>query len=342
MKRVIITVIALSTLIGCKQEIEDEKVEVTTYPVLVKTTKIEFQNDKEELKYSGTIEAGTTIPLTFQNGGTIAAVYIHEGDYVKKGQLLAKVDKRNMQNAVNSAQAQYDRALDAKNRLESVYIAGSLAEIKWVEIESKVKQAESNLNICKKNLDNCEMRTPTNGYIGKRNIEVGASAIKLTSAIDIVKIDKVFANISVPENEIKFFEKGQEAKVQVHAVNNHSFIGKVKHINVVADPISRTYNVKIELNNKDTQIKPGMVCNVETQKLNTTKILVPITSISKSSGGKAFVYIVDKQTNKAIKREVVIGGILNNQIIVRSGLNPGDILITSGIQKMENGELVKF
>lgn len=342
MKRVIITVIALSTFFGCQQKNNNEKVRLTTDPVLISTTKIEFQNNKEELKYSGTIEAETTIPLTFQNGGTIAAVYINDGDYVKKGQLLAEVDKRNMQNAVNSAQAQYDRALDAKNRLESVYIAGSLAEIKWVEIESKLKQAESNLNICKKNLDNCEMRAPTKGYIGKRNIEVGASAIKLTSAIDIVKIDKVLANISVPENEIKFFEKGQEAKVQVYAVNYNSFIGKVKYINVVADPISRTYNVKIELNNKDAEIKPGMVCNVETQKLNTTKISVPITSISKSSGGKAIVYIIDKQTNKAIKREVIIGGIVNNQIIVRSGLNPGDILITSGIQKLENGELVKF
>lgn len=342
MKKVIITVIALSTLIGCQQKIDNEKVKDKSDSLLVNIKKIEFQNNKESLNYSGTIEAETTIPLTFQNGGTIAAVYVNEGDYVKKGQLLAMVDKRNMQNAVNSAQAQYDRAMDAKNRLESVYTAGSLAEIKWVEIESKVKQAESNLNICKKNLQNCEMRAPTNGYIGKRNIEVGASAIKLTSAIDIVKIDKVLANISVPENEINFFKKGQEAKVQISAVNNQSFTGKVKYINVVADPISRTYNVKIELNNKDAEIKPGMVCNVEMQKLNTKKILVPITSIVKSSGGKAIIYIVDKQTNKAIKREVIIGGIANNQITVMSGLNPGDLLITSGIQKVTNGELVKY
>ncbi len=117
--------------------------------IRVKTQTVQTVTGTSGLRYSGTVEAAQTIPLSFQSTGTVEQVLVQEGDAVRKGQLLAVVNKADNQSIYNSSQASYKQAKDAYDRLKQVYDNGSLSEVKWVEMETNLKQAESQLELSK-------------------------------------------------------------------------------------------------------------------------------------------------------------------------------------------------
>ena len=346
MKKKTNIIIALAVSIGllsCSTKKQNKQDSISNTPIQVQTKVIEWQNEPIQLNYSGTIEASQTIPLTFQTTGIVETIHVNEGDAISKGQLLAEVEKGSLTSTYAGALSQYERAVDAQNRLRMVYENGSLPEIKWVEINNQVTQAESILEIAKRNLQLCELHAPTSGIIGERNIEPGMSAIQIEAPFKLVKLESVLIKISVPENEISLLRIGQTANIKVSALNNANFTGIIERVGVVAHKISRTYEVKIKVLNPELMLKPGMVCEVNIQLPETQKVIqIPISAVDRDANNKPFVYLVDKVSNRAIIRPVSIKGFAGENLVVVYGLNPGDRIIVDGIQKLTNQSLITF
>ncbi|MEI7983494.1 MAG: efflux RND transporter periplasmic adaptor subunit, partial [Bacteroidota bacterium] len=208
MKRMIIPALALSMLIACNPKENKENLP-STKPVKVTTVIVKQEKVVTALRYSGTIEAYQSIPLNFQTTGTVQEVLVDAGDIVHKGELIATIDPTDARNMYEITLSQYQQAKDAYDRLKSVHDKGSLPEIKWVEMESKLEQAQSSLNLAKNNLGKCNLHAPVNGMVGSRNIEPGMSSISIASApLELVDIRQVYVKISVPENEVARIVKG--------------------------------------------------------------------------------------------------------------------------------------
>lgn len=331
----------LIMMAGCHQKQEAVKNESTS--IKVKTQTVQVVNGLTKLRYSGTVEASQTIPLTFQSSGTVEQVLIQEGDVVHKGQLLAVVNKSDNQSIYNSSLASYQQAKDAFDRMKQVYDKGSLSEVKWVDMETKMEQAKSQLQIAKNNLEKCNLYAPTNGIIGKRNIEPGQSSISNLSPIELVKIEKVSIKISVPENEIGKIKKGLTATFTISALENKSFEGVVDHVGVVADQFSRTYEVKIGVNNPHLEMKPGMVCDVT---LNTTiqkgLIIVPYNAVMKDTDGNSFVYLVSPENHSVKKQVIKVGNYQTSGIAVISGLKPNQTIVVEGKEKLSDNSIISL
>ncbi len=148
-----------------------------------------------------------------------------EGTHVKKGQLLASLNSDNYRNALQLTAAKEKQAKDAYDRLSEVYKNGSLPEVKMVEMETGLEQANAAAQIATKNLADCKLYSPANGIIGKRSIEPGMNVIPGITVLTIVKIDKVFIRVSIPENEIVSTNVGQQALIRVPALKDHDFPG---------------------------------------------------------------------------------------------------------------------
>ncbi len=339
MQKNLILFAILIAMIGCKPKQETATKEVA--PIKVKTQVVQTVNGLSNLRYSGTVEAAQTIPLTFQSSGTVEKVFVQEGDMVRKGQLLAVVDKTDNQSIYNSSQAMYDQAKDAYDRLKQVYNSGSLPEVKWVEMETNLKKAESQLQIAKNNLDKCNLYAPTSGVVGKRNIEPGQSAISSFSPIELVKIETVLVKISVPENEIGKIRKGMTARFTVSALDNKQFEGTITNIGVVADQFSRTYEVKLTVKNSDMEIKPGMVCDV-TLNTNIEKqmVLVPYNAVSKDSKGNSYVYVVSADSKNVKKQTIKVGDYQSLGLEVISGLTTSEVIVVEGKEKLSDNSLI--
>ncbi len=340
MKKLICSVIIIVTIISCKNS-KETKVEISETKVTV--VKVKTSNITSNFKYSGTIEASQTIPLSFQSTGIVETVLIDAGDVVKKGQLLATTDSKNAQNFADIARAKYEQAKDAYDRLKSVYDKGSLSEIKWVEMETGLDQAKASLEMSKDNLDKCNLYAPCNGIVGKRNIEPGMSSITLLAPIELIEMHEVYVKISVPENEISKLQKGQLANFNVSALDNKNFSGKITNLSPVADAISRTYKVKILVKNQSLELKPGMVCDVNLNKNKEQEIMsIPYSAVSKDSNGKTFVFTVSPDKKSVKKQDVVLGNYCDSGIEVISGLNPNQIIVVEGKEKLSNNSLISL
>lgn len=313
---------------------------LSNLPVKVQVQRVEPFNASKTFSYSGTIEAVESTPLSFAVNGTVLRVYVSEGDFAKKRQLLAELNDATFKNAFEMAQATLKRAEDAYKRLKPMYDRGSLPEIKFVEVETGLEQAQAAAAIAQKSLNDCKLYAPIDGFVGKRSIEPGMNVLPGLATISLLDIDKVYARVSVSENEIAQIDKGKEASITVGALNGRTFQGTVEEVGVLADPIAHTYKVKISLFNGDHAIKPGMICEAKIMTSDTINgIVVPNQAVRVDEKGKAFVYIVDR--NNALRKYVEIGRLVNGGIEIRSGLNVGELVVVAGQQKLVDNSPVQ-
>lgn len=338
-QRIILSVAVLLGIMmtGCSES-QPKQIEIFN----VTAQKVRMVNQNMNGAYIGMAEASLSTPLSFQSIGQVEAVKVSEGDFVIKGQLLAVLDSRNAGNALRISEAKEKQAQDAYNRLESVYKNGSLTEIKWVEMQANLEQAQAMKQISLKSYNDCKLYAPFSGYIGKRNIEPGMSVTPGLPVFNLVKIEKIFVSISVPENEIAKIKKNQIADIEVSALDNKRFSGQVEEIGVVADIISHTYKVRIAVNNSDLQLKPGMVSNVFLSYDNSAKYpIIPLKAVLTDENNNKYIFVVTPN-NHALIKQVKLGKLSDAGVVILDGLSPTDLVIVEGNHKLVNNSPLKI
>lgn len=342
MKKNTLTIVLVMLLFSCSSP--EAVHENSGGPIHVTSQTISKEKVSAILRYSGTVEAFRTIPLNFQTTGTVEKVLADAGEMVKKGQLLATLDETDAKSMLGISSSQYQQAKDAYDRLKIVHQNGSLPDIKWVEMETKLAQAQSSLDLARNNLGKCRMVAPLDGMIGRRNIEPGMSSISITAApLELVEIGQVYIKIAVPENEIALISKGLSARFTVQALDNQGFTGTVAVVTPVADRISRTYEVKILVNNTGMALKPGMVCDVRLDQTAEREVMiVPGQSVTRDFGNKAYVFVVDTTAGTARRREVKTGQFMESGLEIISGLQPGERIVTEGKEKLSDHSKIVY
>jgi RND family efflux transporter MFP subunit len=234
------------------------------------------------------------------------------------------------------------QAEDAFNRLSRMYKNGNLPEVKYIEVETGLARARSAAAIARKSLADCRLCASASGYVGKRSVDPGVVALPNLSSITIVRIDRVFARVPVPENDIVLVRKGQNASVRVGALGAREFEGTVEDVGVVADPLAHAYKVWIAVPNPDRAIKPGMVCTAVIKGLERSSgLVIPNEAVLVDENGRNYVYCLDPAGTRASVRYVKLGELLQNGVRVAEGLREGEVLVVSGQQKLVDGSAVQ-
>ncbi len=333
--------LAAILLTGCNSGGKNTQTADVNQAVKVQVQEIGIKSGNTNQSYIGTIEESVLVPLSFLITGSVEKVLVDEGQSVSKGQLLAVLNSESYQNAYQIALSKEKQAQDAFNRLDSVYKKGSLPEVKYVEIVTGLEQARSLARISEKNLKDSKLYAPTSGMIGKRMIEPGMSIVPGNPVFQLVKIEKVKVSIPVPENEIVGISKGQKAQVRVSAIGDQSFEGEVKEIGVLSNLFSHTYSVKVELNNPQGNLKPGMVCEATINNpAMTSQIVVPLSAVQQTGNGKKYVFIASNGI--VTKRTVQTGSLVNTGVVIKNGLSVGDLLIIEGYQKIDQNSTIQI
>ncbi len=286
--------------------------------------------------YVGTVEELSGSMLSFEVNGNVERIAVDAGDKVRKGQVLASLNEASMRSMHDAALATLNQAQDAYRRYEQLYKEKSLPDIKWIEVESKLQQAKSTESIARKNLEDCVLHAPFSGYIASREVEPGMNVMPGQPVLKLVNIDEVKVKVSVPENEIAQISIGEKANFTVAALDGRSYAATVSEKSPVANAISHTYEVKMQLANADGQLLPGMICSVAIAPKNSmAAIVIPVESVKVDDSGARFVWI--EKGGKAWKRRVAVGNFAGNGIEIRSGLTAGEHVITSGSDKVSDG-----
>ena len=296
--------------------------------------------------YSGTVEEVSGSSLSFTTGGTIMQLKVKVGDRVSKGQLIASVDPTQVKNSYEMAHATKMQTEDAYKRMKQLHDKGSLPEIKWVEAQSQLQQAVSAESIAKKSLADCNLYAPFSGVISEKYAEVGQNAAPGMPVVKLVTTKALNVKISVPESEMANIHVRQRARIQVQALDSKQYEGYVIEKGVIADPISRSYCVKIRVEGTDNDLLPGMVSQVSLAKIDASlssnggaTILIPASLVQIADDNSRFVWI--DEGGKAVRRSIILAEYRSNGVVVTSGLKSGDKVIVEGQQKVSTGVRVK-
>lgn len=316
-------------------------------PVNVKVVSLDHHgNITQEISYNGTVKESKSITLAFQVSGNITAINAEKGQEVRKGQLLAAVDETVYRDQYNAQLAQQKLAQDNYNRIKEVFQKGSIAEVKMVEARSHLDQATAVARATYQNIAHTRLYAPTDGYIGEKMAEAGDLAAPGSPVFKLVKLQDVNIMIPVPESEINSLKKGQSATVKIAALNNLVFNGVIDEVSVISDGASHNYNVKVKVANANHALKPGMVASVffaglsGNSREDSTAIRIPLISLQVDEQNRNFVYVADH--DKAVRRQVKRGELMNDVVVITEGLHPSDKVIVSGYQKITSGTAVKI
>lgn len=353
-----VLMLASLLLVGCGKKAEEQ---VKTEPVKVKEMIVgegSMTADGSQdngmgmasagANYSGTVEEENGVSLSFSMGGTIKQLRVKVGDRVHHGQLIATVDSTSIKNSFDMAHATRLQAEDAFKRMKQLHDKGSLPDIKWVEAQSQLQQAVSAENIARKNLGDCNLYAPMDGVISEKNAEVGQNAAPGMPIAKLVTTRVLNVKIAVPESEMAGIHIHQRARIQVQALDGRWFRGYVIEKGVIADPITRSYSVKIRVEGAADGLLPGMVSNVSLAKIasasandagGSADIIIPASLVQLGDDNTNFVWV--DEGGKAVRRTIVLGEYMSSGVSIVSGLKPGDKLIVEGQQKVCTGTPLK-
>ena len=339
MKKVLLMLLAVILLVSCG---EKQKQNVKA-PTRVKTQVVSPGMVDNAQTYVGIVEEREATAVSFTGMGVVKRMLVNEGQAVSKGQLIAEIDDTQARNLLSGAEAQMTQANDALARFKMLHDNGSLPEVQWVEIQSKVAQAKSQLEVAKKNLEDCRLVAPVSGIVGRKLIGAGETALPSQAVVSILDISTVKVKVAVPEAEIGGINANTPTSMTVEAINGSYQGGRIEK-GVQADALTHTYDIRIHVANGDRKLLPGMVASVRFISDGSQAIgskMIPVTAVQKKSNGSLFVWMVGKDST-AHRATVTIGQTQGNYVGVIEGLDIGDRIATEGYQKLSEGTKVIY
>jgi len=330
-------------LVSCKSKNQNQTDSVDNHSqIAVHTSAVEKLSTQSQLQISGNIEGAETVKLGFMVAGKINQYQVKEGELVSKGQLIAALDPSNYAIAKEMADVQVAQSTDEYNRLKMMFDRNSLSEADFKKISFAVDQAKSQQKLQAKNLSDTRLYAPLNAVVVKKLNEVGEIISPGMPVIVLSNINTVKVNAYIPENELQKIKIGQQTDVYIAAVDS-TFSGKITEVGAAADPSSRAFTAKVELPNPKHLIRPGMIAELRIATAGSRELIaIPADCVLHDINGESYVYIADKSQNKAFKRKVSLGQLIQSKIEVLSGLELTDLLITAGQNKLADGSSIQI
>ena len=328
----------LLLLLGCEERKEQKQ---NFYSVIPIEYEVVGQTSEEVYRnYVGAVSSEVEIPLVFVYGGTLVELYVHNGQAVRQGDIIAKVDDTSAKSLHETALATLRQAQDGYERLKKVYDDGGISEVRWVQMETDLEKARQSEISTRKHLEQCTLYASQDGVISMDKHLVGENVSPMRTFCRIIDLRKMNVEFSIPEKEIQFVKKGDVAFADIPSLGLKNIELEVIDKSIVANFFGHTYDVKTRVvSDNANEILPGMVAKIRMTATALSGIVIPSSCVQTVADGIA-VWVVEN--GKAFRRNIVPSDFVKNGVIVKSGLNHGDTIVTAGYQKLYNGAKVSY
>lgn len=320
------------TLTACQKNSTQRIDESEAIRVEVKTIGESYM--QTERIYVGSVESEVHIPLVFALGGTIEEIFVQNGAHVRKGQKIARVDDATFRSMHEVALATLRQAEDGYERLRKVHEAGGISDVRWVQMQTDLEKARQTELSARERLEHCLIEAPREGVVTGINKVVGQTLRPEESIGKLIDPSHMIVAFSVPEKEIEFIRIGMHAKGLLCAKEDLPMEVEVVDKSLTANPMGHTYQVKARVLTKGLDLLPGMVAKVQMQSESASGVILPSDCVRLLSTGHSVWVVAD---GKAAMRSVKIGDYVKNGVLIESGLEMGDQVVTSGYQKLYKG-----
>ena len=317
----------------------------------------------------GNLEGQASVEVSSKVNGRLEEVAVRIGDRVAKGGLLARVEAREIQEQVRQAEASFDvaratvrqREADLKfaqtnlDRSKSLFDRQLLprqtmddadarhqsAQAQLDLARAQFAQAQARLDELKVTLQATEIRSPVNGFVGKRLLDPGAFVSPNTPVVSVVEIDRVRLVANIVEKDLRRVRVGSSADVEVDAFPGETFRGQVARVAPVLDPATRTAQMEVEVPNGDFRLKPGMYSRVRlTVATKAQALVVPVNAVVTIEGKRGVFQVRDGTVKAAAFVPVQVGLEDGTHVEVLAGLTDRAQVVTTGAAALRDGDPV--
>jgi membrane fusion protein (multidrug efflux system) len=329
------------------------KAEQGAAPVPVAVGSVRHVEDYQTVPVSGSVlSPDGPSHVSFLVSGRVTTVGPREGEFVRKGQLLASIDAVDYRLGLSAAEAQlgaakvaFERAEDEYRRMSFLYESKSLApndfqKFKAVRDAAKeqLDQAAANRDVSRKRLSDATLSAPIDGFVARRAIEPGEMAAAGNPVFSIVRLDPVEADVGVPETDIGLVRVGQKASVTIPALPGRSFEGMVRIVNVAADPATRTYMARIRIRNPAHLLRIGMVAEARIRgDRKVAMMTLPGDAIVRDPQGATIVFIYFPDKGRVYAKRVETGTVRDRDVEIKSGLSGDESVVVAGQDRLRDG-----
>ena len=276
-------------------------------------------------------------------GGVVTALYVKQGDYVRKGQTLAKLDDQLIRQQIEPLRVQLSAAEDTYRRTQNLWDQGIGTYQQVLTAKTQVENLRKQIGIIQKQVGLMTVTAPSSGVADLVNVRVGETFVGNTPAgpqIRIVNTGKLKVVAEVPENYLGRVGEGSKVEVELPNINK-TFEARVNVAGKIIDPARRTFYIEAPIPS-DPDFKPNQVANVRIQDYaKEGAVTIPVNTLQNDDKGK-FVMVAVNEGGKLIarKKTINVGELYNGELEVKSGLQPSDQLIVEGFQNLYDGQLL--
>lgn len=319
----------------------------------VKAVTVQYEDTAPRLSFSGTLEGQTSASVSAKISGRIEQVFVQEGQAVKAGDPLVKLETVELNNStrqamdsVRKSQANYELALNDYNRYQTLYDKGAVSEQQFDNAKAKLKSAEADLSSAQASQSSAEQQysyglitSPVDGVVANKAATIGQVVSPGTALMVVQDIHQVYAVINVEQKELGRIKVGQKGSVTLDAYPGKVFEGVVELMNPEAGSANRMFRTKLKIDNAGEELKPGMFANVELVTGEKEQVLAIPQAAVMQKQGQYFVYTLEG--DKAVRHQIEIGEVTGSTIAVKSGLQPGSQVIITSVNRLKDGDVVR-
>ena len=326
----------------------------------VKTIVVAKPAGSELRKFPGTVKAVNTASLSFEVGGLVQTVRVDIGDKVKKGWLLAALDKKPFELNVESSKAALSRAHAKFNEKKSAYDrevriqaqdpgatsqrAVDQALAAYESTRQDVSYYQAQLDLTKRDLEKTSLRAPFDGVVSVRTVEPFEKVQPGQAVVELFVEGAMEVEIMVPENLIGNVSTGLRGKVRLPNRVDKTYRAVVSYVGSAATS-ANAFPVKATIKDTDQFVQPGMTAELSLEfhrGSRETAYLVPLLALAPGVGDVWSIYLFDPRTS-TVRRTAVEGkGIVGNQAVITKGIEPGDRVVVAGVSFLQDGQKVKL
>jgi RND family efflux transporter MFP subunit len=334
-------------------------------PMTVEVTKASKGDITAELNVVGNLIGAQTVDVVPRTAGRLVSMNVKLGDRVSRGQTLARIEDQEINEQVKQAEASFEvaqatirqREADLKfavvnfERSQNLFQRQLLPRQSLDDAEARQAASSAQLDLARAQLSQTQARldelriakgntnvvSPVNGFVSKRNMDVGAWASQQSPVASVVDISSVRLVANVVEKDLRLVNPGDPARVTVDAFPGETFSGRIARVAPVLDPATRTAEIEIEVPNADVRLKPGMYARMSvTIESRRDTTLVPKVAVVDYDGTRG-VFTMDAD-NKAKFQPIEIGIENGERVEVRAGITGTDTVVTSGASALRNND----
>lgn len=337
--------IALVSLVVKQRKLELEAAKKSTHATekpLVNTValKLSPRTMVDAINLPGTIEPWTRLELKAKVSGAIVEVLAREGEQVRAGQVLARIEEEDFRIAVAAARAAYALARSDYARSQSMHKTKVVAQANLEAASAHLQATKAELERAELQLSRCAITAPMDAVIKRLDAKIGAYLSVGDPLAELLNIDKVKAVIGIPESDVDAVRRITTVDLSIPALGNKQLRGSSLFVAPSPDSTAHLFRFEVALDNPQHAILPGMFFRAQIIKRTLAQaIAVPLYAII-SRDDEQYVFVVED--NKARKQPVSLGVIEQWQVEVTRGLGPGQEILIEGHREVEDGQPIKL